>query len=102
MNLDIGILIRILLYFWTSLESLLLAYLYHFGYYKIKSSNIIGSLTAFFALLGIYFLFLSVLTFTLLFSPQVRDILLYFSIIPMIGVIIMLRQFRHWSLNQKD
>lgn len=95
------IVVRIALYFWVVLEALLLAYLYHFGYDNLKKTSIIQALVNFFVCLGTYFLFVTSVAVALLFDIKTRETMLCFVSIPLIGLIISLRRFRHWTLNQK-
>ncbi len=91
---------RTFFYIWATAECFLLAYLYHFGYDKIKKTAIIGALKWFFVNLGAFFLYLCFLPLAKFFQSDGYDLLVIFIMVPTIGVIISLRSFRFWTLNQ--
>lgn len=92
---------RSLFYTWAMLECFILAYLYHFGYDKIKKTYIIGSLKMVFVSLGLLFFYLSIIPIIRLFDQDAREWLVYLISVPVIIVIHCLRRFRKWSLEQR-
>jgi predicted transporter len=100
--IDATDLVRSVLYIWASFEAFLLAYLYHFGYDKLKKTPIIGALKGIFFILGLYFVFLSLLPILKVFNKEVWEIAVPLLTIPLFFIIYCLRKFRHWSLNTKN
>jgi hypothetical protein len=89
-----------LLYLWVAYECALLAYLYLFGYEKMKKSPIIGALKDLFVCLGLFFFCFAFVAITIPFDGKYRESLLVVAIAPTVGVIYTLRRFRHWSLTK--
>lgn len=92
-------LLRSVFYLWASFEAFLLAYLYHFGYDKLKKTPIIGALKGLFTVMGFWMAFLSLLPILKVFNREVWEVTVPLLILPVLFIIRFLRKFRHWSLN---
>jgi hypothetical protein len=92
-------LLRSVFYLWASFEAFLLAYLYHFGYDKLKKTPIIGALKGLFTVMGFWMAFLSLLPILKIFNKEVWEIAVLLLVLPVLFIIRFLRKFRHWSLN---
>ena len=100
--IDCADLLRSVFYMWASFEAFLLAYLYHFGYDKLKKTPIIGALKGLFTVLGFWMGFLSVLPILKVLDQEVWVLAVPLLTIPVVFIIHFLKKFRHWSLNTKN
>ena len=94
--------LRAFFYFWLAVEFIGIAMLYYWGYYRIKRTRIIGTMSVLFFMIGVFFSFLIVVSITgAIDVERYKNIVnsLYIIFIPLLFIV---RRFREDSLRTED
>jgi hypothetical protein len=92
-------LLRIPIFLFIGIESLATFFLYRYGYYKYKPSEIIRVLSLMFLYIGIEMIYQAFLPFALVFNPQVHTVLVMLLPLALIPIYIFIRSFRIASVR---
>lgn len=93
--------LRSIVYSWVVYETIFLAFLYKMAWSNMKRSPIIFSLHLIFLSLGLFFTLATISAFLRAVDMAVANRVLYFMMIPAIGLGLSMRLFRRNSLDQE-
>ena len=93
---------RGLAYAFVAVEAFILAYIYYFGYEKVKHTPIIRMLCNFFLFLAIFFSYATFLAITDVLDRPIHDVISTLSFIFCLPLIYFMYKFRELSIEPTD
>jgi hypothetical protein len=93
-------LIRSFVYLLAAIESSLVAYNYNFGYMNMKKTPVIGSIRNVFIALAVLFFYMAFVPVVKIFSPEAYIFAVSVIPVPILVLILHIRDFRHNSLTK--
>lgn len=94
--------LRAFFYFWLAVEFIGISSLYYFGYYRIKKTRIIGTMSLLFLVIGIFFCFLIIVSITGVTDTGRYQYLVNYGCIIYLPLLYFIRRFKDDSLKVED